>query len=80
MKYEKIDCNSNLNIVDIGFNYIHNVNIISSENNNKSLNDYLIESIYRPDMIVPDKYLEWAYKNIITKKNYKLIEDINKKH
>ena len=79
MKYEKFNSDINLNVIDIGFNYIYNVNIISTEKNGKSLNDYLLECIYRNDMIIPDKYLNYAYKYILTEKNNKLIEKINKR-
>lgn len=73
MKYEKMDANSNLMITDVGFDFIQNINVISSETNGKSLYQYFRKCLYRNDVIISDKYLNWIYKNITTQENCKSV-------
>ena len=71
MKYEKIDKNSNTHVMDIGFNYIHNIKLLSCEKNNRSINDHLLDAMYNDNFIIPGKFLEYIYRDILPEKRHK---------
>ena len=76
MKYEKIDRNNNVYITDVGFNYIHNVKLLSHEKNNLSLHDYLLDMIFDDNLIIPSKILEYVYRDILPEKRLDFINKI----